>query len=193
MRWIVVLALVALASSASAQTASVNAWSRGTTLELFGGAAVAQPDTTGIFGAGVGWELTHRFEIEGVAAWLTQERTSAEAFAADLRLLVNLTRPARIVPYAGGGAGLYRGSFDTTRAAMPPFYQRRVAAGVMRSAMTFTDPTAVIAAGSHIYLGRHLSLRPETAVRFVTDDSRVYRVATVTFSLVYHVEEHGAN
>ena len=188
MRWIALLAFVAISTTASAQTTPANAWGRGTTLEIFGGTATATPNTTGIFGAALGWELTHQTEIHGVAAWLTQ-RNGSEAFAADLRLLINLTRPSRIVPYVGGGAGLYRGSFDTSR-ALPHFYQRRIAADGMRRATTFTDPTAVLAAGAHLYVARHLSIRPEAAVRLVTDDSRVYRVTTVTFSLAYHVEEH---
>lgn len=190
MRWMALLAFVTLSATASAQTPPANEWSRGTTLQIFGGTATATPNTTGIFGTAVGWELTHRAEIEGLAAWLAQ-RNGSEAFAADLRLLINVTRPSRIVPYAGGGAGLYRGSFDTSRAAMPHFYQRRVVPAGVRASMTFTDPTAIVAGGAHVYVGRHLSIRPEAAVRFVTDDSRVYRVTTVTFSLVYHVEEHG--
>jgi hypothetical protein len=186
----VFLALVTVTATASAQTAPGNAWARGTTLQIFGGTATATPNTTGIFGTAMGWELTHRAEIEGAAAWLAQ-RNGSEAFAADLRLLINLTRPSTIVPYAGGGAGMYRGSFDTSRAALPHFYQRRVNSARMRQSVTFTDPTAVVAAGVHMYVARHLSVRPEAAVRFVTDDSRVYRVTTITFSLAYHVEEHG--
>lgn len=189
MKWITLLVLLAWSATASAQTSAANAWSQGTTLEIFAGSATASPNTTGTFGAAMGWELTHRAEIAGVAAWLAQ-RNGAEAFAADLRLLVNLTRPSRIVPYLGGGAGMYRGSFDISRADMPHFYQRRMAAPGMRTSMTFTDPTAVIAAGAHLYVGPHLSIRPEAAVRFVTNDSRVYRVTTVTFALAYHIEEH---
>jgi len=84
---------------------------------------------------------------------------------------MNLTRPSRFVPYVGGGAGLYRGLFDRTRAE--------------------TNPTAVMAAGAHLYVRRHLSIRPEAAIRFVTDHSRNHRVATVTLAVAYHVEEHG--
>ena len=191
MKWItvMVLALVGCAATVSAQTAVPNAWSRGTTLAIFGGTAAASPNTTGTFGAAMGWELNHRAEIEGVAAWLVQ-RHGAKAFAADLKLLINLTRPSRIVPYVGGGAGLYQGSFATPRTEMPHFYQRRIATDGARTPMTFTDPTAIVAGGAHLYVGRHLSIRPEAAVRFVTDDARAYRVTTVTFSLVYHVEEH---
>jgi hypothetical protein len=162
------LAFLGFAATASAQTNATNAWSRATTLDLLAGTATT-PKTMGTFGAAVGWELTHRFEIQGVGAWFPQSNV-ADEFAADLKLLMNLTRPARAVPYVGGGAGLYQGVFDRTRAE--------------------TDPTAVVAAGAHLYVGRHVSIRPEAAIRFVTDHSRVYRVATVTFALAYHIEEH---
>ena len=171
MRWITLLVVLGVAATASAQTAAMNPWGRGTTLELFGGAATTSPDTTGTFGAAVGWELTQRFEIQGAGAWFAQ-RHRADEFAAGFRLLTNLTRPSRIVPYVAGGAGLYRGTFDRTRAE--------------------TDPTGVIAGGAHLYVSRHLSIRPEAAVRFVTAHSRAYRVTTVTFALAYHVEEHAA-
>jgi hypothetical protein len=185
------LALLGFAATASAQTPAdaANPWKRCTTLELFGGAADASPNTTSTFGAGLGWELTHRAEIEGVAAWLPQ-RQGAEAFAADLKLLINLTRPSTVVPYVGGGAGLFRGSFDTGRASIPEFYRRRMEPSAATSRMTFTDPTAVVAAGVHVYVARHLSVRPEVAVRFVTDDSRTYRVTSVVVALAYHAEEH---
>lgn len=98
MKWItvVVLALVGCAETVSAQTAATDPWSRGTTLAIFGGTATAALNTTGTFGAAMGWELTHRAE-------------------------------------------------------------------------------------------------PEAAVRLVTDDSRIYRVATVTLSLAYHVEAHAVD
>jgi hypothetical protein len=168
MRWITLLAFLGLAATASAQTDAVNMWNRGTTLDVFVGTTTT-PDTKETFGAAVGWELTHRFEIQGVGAWFPQGNV-ADEFAADLKLLMNLTRPARVVPYLGGGVGLYQGLFDRLRAE--------------------TDPTGVIAAGAHLYIKRHLSIRPEVAIRFVTDQSRVYRVATVTLALAYHVEEH---
>ena len=168
MRWIALLALLALPATASAQTAPPNAWSRGTTLEIFGGAATT-PSAMETYGSAVGWELTHRFEIQGVGAWFPQSKKRDE-FAADLKLLINLTRPSILVPYIGGGAGLYQGSFERTKAG--------------------TDPTAVLAAGLHLYVRRHLSIRPEATVRFVIDRSDVYRVATITFAVAYHFEEH---
>ena len=184
--------LLLAASMASAQTKPLDAtdtWSHGTTLEIFGGVATASPNTTGTFGGAAGWELNHLAEIEGIAAWLS-ERSGAQAFAADLKLLVNLRRPALLVPYVGGGAGMYVGSFDTRRTTMPSFYQRRNAELSAASRESFTDPTVVIAGGANVYVARHFSIRPELAARFVTKDSHTYRVTTVTFALAYHVEEH---
>jgi hypothetical protein len=40
---------------------------------------------------------------------------------------------------------------------------------------------------------RHLSIRPEATVRFVVDHSRVYKVATITFAMAYHFEEHAVS
>ena len=180
MRWITLLAFLGFAATASAQTDATNTWSRGTTLEIFGGAAIASPNTTGTFGATVGWELTHRAEIEGVAAWLAQ-RKGTEAFAADLKLLISLTRPAGIVPYVGGGAGLYRGTFEPARVAMPAFYQRRDEDPARTRSISFTDPSVVIAAGAHLFVSRHFSIRPELGMRIVTNRSNTYRVTTVTF------------
>lgn len=183
------LVLVGCAARASSQTLAGNPWNRGTTLELFAGAANASPGTTGTFGTAVGWEINHFAEIEGVAAWLP-ERRGAQAFAADLKLLVNLTPPARAVPYLGAGAGMYRGSFDTTRAALPHFYQQRTSDFSSRARATFRDPTVVIAGGANIFMARHLSVRPELGVRLVTNGSDAYKVTTLTFALIYHVEEH---
>jgi hypothetical protein len=170
MRWMTLLALLGFAATASAQTDATNAWSRGTTLDVFVGTATT-PKMMETFGAALGWELTHRFEIQGVAAWLPHRHVTDE-FAADLKLLMNLTRPSRFVPYVGGGAGLYQGVFDRAR--------------------TETDPTAVIAAGAHLYVRPHWSIRPEAVMRIVIDRSHAYRVTTVVFAVAYHFEEHAA-
>jgi hypothetical protein len=184
------LVLVGFAAEASSQTLAGNPWGRGTTLELFAGGANASPNTTtGTVGAAVGWELNHFAEIEGVVAWLP-ERRGAQSFAADLNLLVNLTRPTRVVPYLGAGAGMYRGSFDATRATLPHFYQQRMPDFSSRARATFTDPTVVIAGGANVFVARHLSVRPELGVRLVLNGSDVYKVTTFTFALIYHVEDH---
>jgi hypothetical protein len=167
MRWTALLALLGFAATASAQTVATNRWTRGTTLEAFVGTATT-PSTMDTYGGAIGWELTHRFEIQGMGAWFP--RRGSDEFAADLKLSLNLTRPSTLVPYVTGGAGLYQGLFDRARAE--------------------TDPTAVVGAGAHLYVRRHFSVRPEAALRVIVDHSRVYRVATITFALVYHVEEH---
>jgi hypothetical protein len=163
------LMVVALSATASAQTApATHAWSHGTTLEGFVGVATT-PRTMGSYGGSFGWELTPKFEIQGLGAWFP--RTGTDEFAADLKLLVNLLRPTILVPYVAAGAGLYQGTFDRTNAE--------------------TDPTAVFGAGAHFYLRTHFSIRPEAALRLVIDRSQVYKLATFTFALTYHFEAHG--
>lgn len=189
---ITILVLLGFAGRVSSQTSESpvpHRWSHGTTLELSAGAAHAAPNTSAAFGGAIGWELNHRAEIEGVAAWLP-ERNGAEAFAADLKLLVNLTRPARVVPYLGAGAGLYFAAFDTTQATLPRFYQQQVPDSSTPGRAAFTDPTIVIAGGANVFTAHHLSVRPDLGVRLVTDGSHVYTVTTVTFSLIYHFEDH---
>ena len=167
MRSMILLALL-LPAVASAQTAVTNPWTRGTTLEAFVGTATA-PRTMTSYGGALGWELTHRFEIQGLGAWFP--RKGSDEFAADLKLLMNLTQPSTLVPYVAGGAGLYQGAFEGRTRAQ-------------------TDPTAVVGAGAHLYLRRHLSVRPEGTMRFVVDGSRTHRVATITLAVTYHFEEH---
>jgi hypothetical protein len=192
MKWIFLLAVLGLSTAtASAQTDNANPWNRGTTLTVFGGGATASPNTTGALGTALGWELTHRVEIEGAGAWLSKRR-GAHAFAADLKGLVNLTRPGPAVPYVGGGVGMYRGIFDTPMAAMPTFYRRRMANEDASRQTSYTDPTAVVSGGLHIFVARHFSIRPEATIRFVADRGRSYRVGTLTVGGVYHVEEHVA-
>lgn len=188
MKWLTLLAMFAVAAPAAAQTPDPHAWSRGTTLQITGGGATASPNTTGTFGTAIGWELTPRFEIEGAGAWLWQ-RHGTEGFAADMRMLVNLSGSRGVVPYVGGGAGLYRGTLDATRADHARFYERRIAGSTSRR-MSYTDPTAVIVGGSHLYIAPHFSVRPEVALRIVFDDGTAYRVTSVTAAFVYHIEEH---
>ena len=190
MKWITFLLFLGFAGSVSAQTAP-NPWDRCTTVQVFGGVTAASPNTGGTFGTAIGWELTHRAEIEGVAAWVA-ERHGSDAFAADLKLLVNLTPPATVVPYLGGGMGLYRGSFRPAQSDIPGFYRRRMNGALPIGTVSYTDPTAVIAAGVNLYFARHFSLRPEANVRLAFDSGDTYRVGTVAFSVVYHVEEHAS-
>ena len=192
---VTIVFLIGFAGWASSQTFQTSEspvphrWSHGTTLELSAGAAHAAPNTSAAFGAAIGWELNHHAEIEGVAAWLP-ERHGAESFAADLKLLVNLTRPARVVPYLGAGAGLYFAAFDTTQATLPPFYQQHRPDSSTPGRATFTNPTIVIAGGANVFTAHHLSVRPDLGVRLVMDGSHVYTVTTAAFSLIYHFDNH---
>ncbi len=167
MRWTALLALLGFAATASAQTVATNAWARCTTLEAFVGTTIT-PSTTDTYGGAIGWELTPRFEIQGLGAWFP--RRGSDEFAADLKLLLNLRRPATLVPYVAGGAGLYQGFLERARAE--------------------TNPTGVLGTGLHLYVRSHVSIRPEATVRFVIDRSKVYRVAAITFAVTYHFEEH---
>ncbi len=189
LKWIVVIASMGFAASASAQTIASNPLDRCTSVQVFGGAAQVSPGTAGTFGTAIGWDLTHHAEIEGVAAWFASDR-DREAFAADLKLVVNLTRPARIVPFLSGGAGLYRATFNPARSDVPDFYRRRMPGATPVGRLSYTDPTAVISGGAHLYFARHFSIKPEATVRFVIDDADAYKVAAFTFAIVYHIEDH---
>jgi hypothetical protein len=167
MKWTLLLALLGFAATASAQSTPTHMWTRGTTLEAFVGTTTT-PSTMSTYGGSIGWELTPRFEIQALGAWFP--RRGSDEFAADLKLLMNVTRPSTLVPYVSAGAGLYQGLLERARRE--------------------TNPTGVMGAGLHLYLSSHFSLRPEASVRFVIDRSEVYRVAAITFAVTYHFEEH---
>jgi len=65
----VVLSLLVLSATASAQTDTAAMWRRGTTLNLFGGAAATSNDQGPIAGGAVGWEVTPRIALEGSGTW----------------------------------------------------------------------------------------------------------------------------
>jgi hypothetical protein len=182
------IGLIACADQSAAQVPPGNPWSHGTTLGLSAGSAIASSETRGTLGTALGWEMNHWVEIEGTGAWLVA-RHGDEAFAAELKLLANLTRPNRIVPFLGAGVGMYRASFDTTNSTLPDFYQRRVSSSLgMRQ--TFTDPSFVFAAGMDIFSGKHLSIRPDLSVRLVSRASDTYAVTIAAVRVTYHFENH---
>jgi|SoiMethySBSTD1v2_1073268.scaffolds.fasta_scaffold697628_2 hypothetical protein len=195
MRTITLLTFLMLAATASAQSpansplTTNDLWSRGTTLQLFGGAASASSSTTGMLGASFGWELDHRFEIEGAGAWLLEQESKGEGFAADMRLLFNVMGPSKLVPYVGGGMGLYRATFNVNAGTLPAFYDRHDDA-TPGSLASYTDPTAVFVGGAHLYLARHVSIRPEVSLRMALDHGDTYNVSAFTCAFVYHFEDH---
>jgi len=191
------LALVVAVPSAFGQTPLLrdngapldNQWRHGSTVDLFAGFATTSEDTRGAAGGGFGWEINHRLEVDATGTWLVA-RQGDSAFTGNLKAVVSLTRPNRVVPFLGAGAGVYHAAFDTTRGSVPAFYQRRLPAGTFDSMATFNDPALVFDAGANIFAGRHVSLRPDVGVILVTRDSSAYTVLTATVHVIYHFENH---
>ena len=185
------LGLAMSSRPAAAQTLPDHPWSHGTTLGLSAGAGMASSESRAMFGTALGWEINHWLEVEGTGAWLVG-RHDDDAFAAELKVLANLTRPNTVVPFVGAGVGMYRASFDGARGAVPGFYQRRIAASPLSERQTFTDPSFVFVAGVDIFTARHFSIRPDVSVRLVTRDSDVDPVTMAALRLTYHFEVHDA-
>jgi hypothetical protein len=146
-----------------------------------------------MFGAALGWELTQRIQLEGTGAWLPRQQ-GRDAFAAELKVLANLSRPRTVVPFVGAGVGLYHASLDMTRPSVPDFYRRRRGMdSAFAGHMDFNDPSFIIAGGAHVFASRHLSVRPDISVRFVRRGARTYTVTFAGAYLTYHFEEHRAS
>ena len=182
-------ALMAFVPAAFGQALPDNTWSHGTTLNLFAGAATTSESTRGTLGGGFGWEINHWVEVEGTGKWLVA-RQGDEAFAAELAVMANLTRPNTVVPFLGAGVGVYHASFDSSHGTLPDFYQRRVAAGAVGSTVAFNDPSFVFSGGVNVMAGRHFSIRPEVSVRLAYAASDTYAVTMATVHLTYHFERH---
>ena len=162
----------ALASPASAQTATTHDWTHGTTLTSQAGAAVApSADTRATFGGGFGWKINHWTSIEASGAWLVP-RQDDDGFSADLMALVNLTRRGRVVPFVGAGVGLYIASFGTSAGSVPDFYQARIPEASAITHRTFTDPMFAFSGGVDVVARGRWSIRPAVDVKLVTDGSR---------------------
>lgn len=189
---LIVLLVLSLRGVASAQIAPLpNAWSHGTTLNVFAGAASASSETGPLLGAAVGWEVIRWFALEGSGARLDRPN-GADAFAADLKALVGLPGAHAIVPFIEGGVGLYRASFDLSQGVLPDFYRGRIAgnAAIAGTTVTFTDPFFIFGAGVNLFLTRHIAIRPDIDVKIVRRHSQSYAVTAVAVHLAYHFEEH---
>jgi hypothetical protein len=184
------VSLMALATPVSAQTAPSNPWSHGTTLDLFGGGALApSADMRGALGGTIGWEVNRHLEIEGAGTWIVP-RERDQAFMAELKGVFNLTGPNAAVPFVGAGVGMYLATFDAGSSSIPAFYQARMAGAVAGSSQSFTDPSLILAGGFNITGSRHVSLRPEVSVRWVLHDSDSYAVTMLAVHFIYHFEDH---
>jgi Outer membrane protein beta-barrel domain len=176
--------------SAFAQRVAAPDWTHGTLVDLSGGAVAApSADTRPALGAGFGWEINHWIAVEGTGTWIAATQGDS-AFAAEMKAVVNVTRPNTVVPFLAAGVGLYRAMFDTTAGPIPDFYQRREVTGPPTTLQTFTDPSFVFAAGVNVFTGRHISIRPDITVRLVYSDSQIYPVTAAVVHLTYHFEVH---
>jgi hypothetical protein len=178
--------------TASAQEApAAHPWSFGTTLTFAGGAATSASHTGGLLGLGLGWEVRPWLGIDGSGTWFDRPR-GADAFAAALSARAAPVAFGSFEPYVLGGFGLYRASFDASRAALPEFYRRRVGAGAEAPIRThvFTDPAFTLGGGVNLFLSRHVAVRPEVTGLFVRADARQHVVTAFTVQLAYHFEDH---
>jgi len=187
-----VLFLLSVSSLASAQAVvDPEEWRHGTTLNVFAGAASASSETGPLVGGAVGWEVMPWFAVEGSASWLNRDN-GAGAFAADLKALIGLAPGRAVMPFVGGGIGLYRASFDHSRGAIPDFYSRRAAmnAAGVATITTFTDPSFIVGAGVNVFLTDHIAIRPDVEAKIVRRDSQNYVVGSIVVRLAYHFERH---
>lgn len=202
---VAVLAVLAAASPATAQIAAApepqttppaqvrtvppgNNWSHGTTLNVFGGAAVTTNDRAGTAGGAMGWEIKPWFLLEGSGGWLDWGN-DAHAFTATMAGHVALPIRRPLVPFLAGGVGVYHASFDRFNSSVPRFYRDRMS-DESGQVMTFTDPTLVAGGGLEVFVSRHWTVRPEVMANIVLRDSRRFVATTGVVRIGYHFEEH---
>ena len=180
------LAIVGTGASASAQTQLAGEWRQGTTLSAFAGAGTASSDMSAVSGVALGWEVTPRFGVKGRGTWF-HPGSGDSAFAAILSPRFSLLPARALNPFLSVGVGMYRASFETTSAAMPGFYQRRMSGS---RAQTFQDLLLALGGGAEIFVSTHFAIRPEASVLFVTTrrDTRV--VPVYGAHLAFHFEAH---
>jgi hypothetical protein len=188
LRLAALLVFVTSTGVAAQTTPPGNAWSHGTTVDVFAGVAAASSRGSALAGGAAGWEITPRLGLEGRMAWLDRPGR-AEAFAAALTARANLTNARPAVLFVKGGVGLYRASFEAADGNMPDFYRRRLGPGFGMT-HTFTDPSFVVGGGVNVFTSRHWAIRPEIEAIVVRRQSRSHVVTAVTMGVAYHFEEH---
>jgi hypothetical protein len=189
--WLAVLFTLFASDTASAQTApATNPWSHGTTLNVFAGVNSASSRGGSLAGGAVGWEVNRWLALEGIGSWLDRG-TGADAFAADLKVIISPVTARRFVPFVQGGIGMYRASFDLSRAEIPDFYRSRLAAASdVNSTVTLTDPSFIVGGGANLFITQHVAIRPDVLATMVRRDARSYVLTTVAVHLAYHFETH---
>lgn len=178
------------AQEAPAQEAPASgAWTRGSSINVFGGLATDGSRSGVDAGAAIGWDVTPRIGMEGTASWLDRG-TRADAFAADLSVLFFLVAPRRTVPFVKAGGGVYRTWLDTVESPIPEFYGRRIVERPIGTSATFTDGMIVAGGGANVWVSSRIAIRPEVETKFVVADGRTYPVTTVGVRLAFYFEEH---
>lgn len=178
------------AGVAGAQSLTPDQWHQGSALALFGGLTVSD-DTRSVVGGSIIWELTPRLSVDAGGRWFSVTGRDQEVFGSvGIRYVVTGVRP--VTPYVNAGVGLYHATFarESLQHAMPGFYRRRMEAGAAASRRTFDDFAARVGAGIEIYLGRHVSIRPEVEIVGVTDRDHARVVPVAGLHLAYHFESH---
>ena len=183
------LVLLMLCSTGAAAQPDPEIWRRGTTLNVFGGAAF-NGEPAPLIGAGLGWEIVPRLSVEGSGAWLG-ERQGVGGFSADVRALFPLVTARPVAPFLAAGVGLHRATFDRA-AEMPEFYRHRLAGSPERVGRyaSFTDPTLVFGGGVDLFVTRALAVRPDLTAAVLLRDGRTRTAVTAAVHLAYHFEEH---
>lgn len=188
-----VLFTLSASGAASAQTAPPgNPWSHGTTLNVFAGVNSASSQAGSLAGGAVGWEVRRWLAVEGIGSWLDRG-AGADAFAADLKAIVSPVSAHGFVPFIQAGIGMYRASFQLSRAELPDFYRSRVGATASGfDSITFTDPSVIVGGGVNLFVTQHVAIRPDIQAKVVVRDSHHYVVTAVAVHLAYHFEKHPA-
>ena len=190
--WLAVVVTLCVSRTAPAQTTqATNPWSHGTTLNVFAGVNSASSQGGSLAGGAVEWEVSRWLAVEGIGSWLDRG-TGADAFAADLKAIVSPVIARQFVPFVQGGIGMYRASFDLSRAEIPDFYRSRLAATAsgIDSTITLTDPSFIVGGGVNLFVRPHVAIRPDIQAKVIRHDSRSYVVATIAVHLAYHFETH---
>lgn len=191
-RWpataIIFMAVLALASSARAQSSTDHDWQHGTTLTGFVGAQSApSSDVKAAGGAGFGWEVTPRLSLEGRATWFPSGDEQSD-FAATFAAHFPLVTRRRVVPFVTGGLGLYRATINPLSSDVPAFYRNRLSSATLLQ--TFQDFALTAGAGASFYMSDHFALRPEFTLMLLTTSSDVRPVGVYGVQFVFHFDAH---
>ena len=183
-------ALMTVGALASAQE-SVNAWSRGTTLNIFAGASSEPQKGAFTAGGAIGWQLTPSMAIEGTGASIDNQ-SSPTWFTAAMKFQTRLAAAGGTNPYVEGGIGLCRSSFDAGDMNVPEFYRKRMVENLGSSMLshTFTDPTFAFGGGLNIIATRHIAIRPAIEFTTVFRNSDTFTITAGVVRLAYHFENH---